>query len=471
MVFDLVCRAGFYRRLSSTGLFLSRKKKNRDRLLRRTQRADGGRRLSGGVETPHSVHPRSTFTNTGLVSRAVNEHMRMAGLPIGTTSCITVSCKMSCRPLIAFRIWGVSYASDQRLGPYLSALSALFLFLITIRICRFRLWALLAGFILWWRVDLFLPDRTVFRASHGPIWLCQGLAEPMARRSRLWLFAGGFFCVGVLLYSLEMGATLMAGVGLYALLSLVFGPWRDGARTLAWISAGAAAGVSIFLIYLLCVGAVFPFFRDLFFMFTVRLSTWADKLPSHVFNGEPLHGDMALRTVVYLNAPPLLAVGTGAYALGHKKARLSRVALWNSPGRRRLLPIFCLCGTIGLHPLEKRHGDLLGLVGVRRRPNDRLGAASPRTRFFLGMERGDSFRDRRPAGRFRFFGPFFFLVFFASRNSLLGTPPGRFLLAPCGPRRCAAENGGHSHSRGKSPGSIGGHRRESKRGPRKRIFF
>lgn len=217
------------------------------------------------------------------------------------------------QPLMAFRIWGVSYESILRLSQVMVAMNFVLLFLICTELYESIVFAVGVGIILLLRVDLFLPER-VFPLLLAVYFLIAAFpnADKNRWRQKVYLFLGGCLTLGACLYSLEIGMTLFVGVSLAIGFGFLLG-FRDPSSVQVgrYYGGGFAVGSAILFLWLVYKGVAFLYFSDLHSLLFSRMGTWAGGTRSHFFGSVQ---DFFMKpwmksTLIYLNFPVILSLG------------------------------------------------------------------------------------------------------------------------------------------------------------------
>src|SRR5262249_47586953 len=147
------------------------------------------------------------------------------------------------RPLLAFKIWGVTYAADQKFYRWIAMADALAVYCLCMMVAE-RSWIkIIFALILAFRPQTFLEDRALL-AIISVALMCRGFAS----QKKPFFIAAGVFAIGSCLYSLDIGVTLLGGFGFYFL----FNP----KKFLRPFLIGAASASLLFGIYLLFIGGL-----------------------------------------------------------------------------------------------------------------------------------------------------------------------------------------------------------------------
>jgi hypothetical protein len=221
------------------------------------------------------------------------------------------------RPWIAFRIWGATYEAYLRAGAWLSAATGLGMLLLIAQVLRHRWWCWIAAIILICRSDLYVPDRLFF-AVFAVLFYCRAL---MTRRV-IWSVAAGIGVVCCLLYSLEIGVTLIAAMTAYGCLSWGAGhrasvaPKRGSPHLMLYAVLGTLSAAASILVYAAVAGALKPFFVDNIALLTHYSASWSDGLPSRLYAYWFLKHHQPWALYLYIQQIPFLSLAIVAYLLG-----------------------------------------------------------------------------------------------------------------------------------------------------------
>jgi len=229
------------------------------------------------------------------------------------------------RPLVSFEIWGTTYAGFQELRPWLAGTGGVLFFLLLLTILKRRWWIIIMGLILIWRTNLFMPERAVPSILTGFL-LCLGLTRfrPSEFPKVKWnygLVLGGVSAIGALLYSLETGLTLLAGIFSYLFIAKIVGHPKEFRILATNLLLGSSIAIGIFLIYLVVIGGLPNFIKDIFQIMSGRIDTWADGLQSHVFHYRFFKDKYSFVTFFYIHAAPIISILVLTYLLVNKSLR------------------------------------------------------------------------------------------------------------------------------------------------------
>jgi len=212
------------------------------------------------------------------------------------------------QPLIAFRLWGVTYDSEQRIRAVVQSAGAALMLGIVFAVSRSLLWTLVVGFVLAVRNDLVIPER-VTPVLLTAFLFCLRLQMKTGSRATWTGFLAGLSAAATLLYSFEMGFTLLVGMVFSA--GLIKWVDREKMDSTPWRDAGMGLGVAavLFGIYLVSISGLQWFVLDTGALLFKRLGTWSDFMPSHLFSFRRLFEPDHVRTYIYLHAVPLFCLG------------------------------------------------------------------------------------------------------------------------------------------------------------------
>jgi hypothetical protein len=223
------------------------------------------------------------------------------------------------KPLLAFLLHGETYLAISELTRWLEAMGPALVFWLVWEICERRWMALVFGGILLLRTDLFLPDRVL------PALFAAGFFFRAIKRShngkqpflsRIWMTASGLSLLFQLLYSFEVGITLLSGFIVYAgVVLFIYRKKEEDLAILRFQGYGFLLGGVLLFGFFLFNGGIVKFITDQINLLAFGAPTWTDLYHSHMFapKGFGLRG--FLRVFIGLHISPILSMGVVSYVL------------------------------------------------------------------------------------------------------------------------------------------------------------
>jgi hypothetical protein len=206
------------------------------------------------------------------------------------------------KPKLAFIFWDVDYAALLRMNLAFSAIAAGLCFLIVRELVEWKGLVLVIGLLLLWRTDWVLAERSLF-ALLALFCLCRSLRRPQTPH---WSLAAGVSAMAALLYSFEIGVTLVAGIAVW--FAAMLAVERRFLSILKPFTIGAGSVAGAFLLVLLYHGGFSHYFLDLADRLRYGAALWSEGLKSSLFTFDFLQGEIAFERFFAVHGAPLAAL-------------------------------------------------------------------------------------------------------------------------------------------------------------------